>query len=179
MGSTKRPQNKCKSCGYTWYPRGKNLSSKCPNCGSQDVSIKWSWGGLAAVVIIGGALFSGGDDKPKDAATDIASKQSLSQQLEVTEVLAPIPDSKRESVPLPDDANASIIHKVETEAHPESLHLSAHQKLNTPLTPTTICASESNIFSRNNCEWRECAKPEFTDLAECIHKKPKEELLGG
>lgn len=31
---TKRPQNKCGSCGYTWYPKGSNLSRKCPSCGS-------------------------------------------------------------------------------------------------------------------------------------------------
>ena len=24
----------CWSCFYTWYPRGKNISLKCPNCGS-------------------------------------------------------------------------------------------------------------------------------------------------
>jgi hypothetical protein len=31
---TQRPQNECEACGYTWYPRGKNLSARCPNCGS-------------------------------------------------------------------------------------------------------------------------------------------------
>ncbi len=36
---TKRPKNVCGSCGYRWYPRGKNLSRKCPNCGSGSVSI--------------------------------------------------------------------------------------------------------------------------------------------
>lgn len=30
----KRAKNKCHACRYTWYPRGKNISSKCPNCGS-------------------------------------------------------------------------------------------------------------------------------------------------
>lgn len=40
MGNwTKRPQNRCKQCGYTWYPRGKSVSLRCPNCGSQDVGI--------------------------------------------------------------------------------------------------------------------------------------------
>lgn len=31
---TKRPQNRCGRCGDTWYPRGSNVSSKCPKCGS-------------------------------------------------------------------------------------------------------------------------------------------------
>ena len=33
--STKRPQNNCANCGYTWFPRGHNLSTKCPNCGAK------------------------------------------------------------------------------------------------------------------------------------------------
>jgi hypothetical protein len=36
---TKRPKNKCKDCGYTWYPRGKNLSRSCPECGSRNTTI--------------------------------------------------------------------------------------------------------------------------------------------
>jgi len=31
---TYRPQNMCWSCWYTWYPRGKDYSLRCPNCGS-------------------------------------------------------------------------------------------------------------------------------------------------
>src|SRR5262245_35281 len=34
-----RPQNTCGHCGYTWYPRGKDLSNKCPNCGSRSVGM--------------------------------------------------------------------------------------------------------------------------------------------
>lgn len=35
---TKRPENECRSCGRTWYPRGSDYSAKCPNCGSVDVA---------------------------------------------------------------------------------------------------------------------------------------------
>jgi hypothetical protein len=35
---TKRPQNYCGSCGYSWYPRGKSVSAACPRCGSEDVA---------------------------------------------------------------------------------------------------------------------------------------------
>jgi len=31
--STKRPLNSCSSCHYTWYPRGHNVSCRCPRCG--------------------------------------------------------------------------------------------------------------------------------------------------
>jgi hypothetical protein len=36
---TMRPKNQCNRCGYTWYPRGKNVSNKCPNCGSGAVQV--------------------------------------------------------------------------------------------------------------------------------------------
>ena len=64
---TKRPQNKCGKCGYTWYPRGKSVSLKCPSCGSAKV-------GLAGPGLLGGALFvgylllSGGQHPPPASA---------------------------------------------------------------------------------------------------------------
>ena len=39
---TKRPQNMCYNCWYTWYPRGKNISNVCPNCGNRNVGFDWS-----------------------------------------------------------------------------------------------------------------------------------------
>lgn len=36
---TKRPQNSCRRCNYLWYPRGKDVSSSCPRCGSGDVEL--------------------------------------------------------------------------------------------------------------------------------------------
>lgn len=36
---TKRPQNFCRSCGYSWYPRGKSRSAQCPQCGSPEVEL--------------------------------------------------------------------------------------------------------------------------------------------
>ena len=38
MRWTKRVQNRCKGCGDTWFPKGRNLSHKCPNCGSRNVT---------------------------------------------------------------------------------------------------------------------------------------------
>lgn len=46
---TIRRQNKCKSCGYTWYPRGKDISLKCPKCGSSSV-------GFSGLGVIGSIL---------------------------------------------------------------------------------------------------------------------------
>ena len=36
---TKRPQNACRRCNYTWYPRGKHVSHSCPRCGSREVEL--------------------------------------------------------------------------------------------------------------------------------------------
>lgn len=38
-GITYRPQNQCDVCNYTWHPRGKNVSLRCPACGARSVSI--------------------------------------------------------------------------------------------------------------------------------------------
>jgi hypothetical protein len=29
-----RPQNRCRACGHSWYPRGSNFSPRCPRCGA-------------------------------------------------------------------------------------------------------------------------------------------------
>jgi hypothetical protein len=34
---TQRPINKCRRCNNTWHPKGKNVSSVCPSCGSVEV----------------------------------------------------------------------------------------------------------------------------------------------
>lgn len=37
--STKRPRNACRGCGYSWYPRGKDVSLTCPNCKSGNIHL--------------------------------------------------------------------------------------------------------------------------------------------
>ena len=39
MGWTKRPQNFCRSCKHSWYPRGHNRSARCPECKSPEVEL--------------------------------------------------------------------------------------------------------------------------------------------
>ena len=34
-----RPLNRCGDCGYTWHPRGKNVSLACPACGSRNTKV--------------------------------------------------------------------------------------------------------------------------------------------
>lgn len=71
--NTKRPQNKCGSCGYTWYPRGGNLSAKCPKCGSSKTK-KMGIGIFGALLFA--YIFSGGNnhsDKNANVPTAIST----------------------------------------------------------------------------------------------------------
>jgi hypothetical protein len=57
--NTKRPLNRCTSCGKTWYPRGGNRSSRCPKCGSSKTKIAGlgiigTLGSLALMLVMGG-----------------------------------------------------------------------------------------------------------------------------
>lgn len=36
--ATKRDENCCLSCGRTWFPRGQDMSDRCPSCKSEDVT---------------------------------------------------------------------------------------------------------------------------------------------
>ncbi|XLZ71477.1 hypothetical protein ABT364_05775 [Massilia sp. SR12] len=78
MATTKRPQNKCKKCGYTWYPRGKRISLKCPNCGSNEVGFAGGGLGLVAAVVLGLLLFGG-----KKAPNEVASPPTASAPAEM------------------------------------------------------------------------------------------------
>ncbi|MGI4856486.1 MAG: hypothetical protein ACRYHA_06100 [Janthinobacterium lividum] len=60
---TLRPQNRCVACGYTWFPRGKSLSMRCPRCTREDIeevratpasAVRPKWGAvtLGAVLLI-------------------------------------------------------------------------------------------------------------------------------
>jgi len=85
-----RPQNRCSECGYTWFPRGRNTSRRCPGCGVVFSSVVGSrtnpattlllgCGGCAALVVgafcLLGLLVGSRDvpppDKPGDRAADL------------------------------------------------------------------------------------------------------------
>jgi hypothetical protein len=36
---TKRPQNQCRKCGHTWFPRGSDISVRCPECRSTATAL--------------------------------------------------------------------------------------------------------------------------------------------
>ncbi len=75
MAGTKNPKNRCKSCGDTWYPRGRSRSLKCPSCGSKEVETV-SGGGLFGLIIlvIAGVIFFGNnksETKPSEQDTSV------------------------------------------------------------------------------------------------------------
>ena len=53
--ATYRPKNECDRCGYTWHPRGKNRSLRCPSCGCRDV-IKYVPSSLPGKLLLTGIL---------------------------------------------------------------------------------------------------------------------------
>lgn len=48
----KRPGNRCERCGYTWSPRGHNLSATCPRCQSSRVKYNSSLGSTLFVLAV-------------------------------------------------------------------------------------------------------------------------------
>lgn len=79
--ATKRSQNKCRNCKYTWYPKGKNLSLKCPGCGGTDVGYAgmglFGQLGLGALVIGGFVIFSGGEKSVSSPSQDVKTPSGL------------------------------------------------------------------------------------------------------
>jgi hypothetical protein len=63
--STKRPLNICHSCNYTFYPRGKDVSPQCPQCGGNHVGMQLPWF-IRLIMFFLGFFFS----KPKPSRTD-------------------------------------------------------------------------------------------------------------
>lgn len=170
MATTKHPQNKCKSCGYTWYPRGKHLSIKCPNCGSSKTSTVSSWSGILIIGFIAYGIF-GNHQKPTEETQFNTTFEAKNQQnkSKITQINnSPTERLQNETLPEPKlGSKPEVHHKLKTQENIESL-----EKLH--LTPTIICINEDNFFSKNNCIWKECKKSEFSSLEECVNKKPKE-----
>jgi uncharacterized protein YecT (DUF1311 family) len=82
-----RPQNQCNACAYTWYPRGKHLSIRCPRCSSQNIEVvrppERSSSGCGPVVLVAilvlGAIFwatsrsGGGSSSPSSSAEPVVA----------------------------------------------------------------------------------------------------------
>ena len=60
--------NRCKNCGSTWFPRGFDLSRRCPNCESVDVDFTGRlYLGMLVVVAVAAGIFWA-SDRPHSGA---------------------------------------------------------------------------------------------------------------
>ena len=104
--ATQRPLNECNDCGDTWYARGRDLSHKCPYCGSTDVQYANN-GGCLGVLLVGLLILAGigaltGNDSPDPAPT----------QQETSEVRpAPAPPAAPPTLPTPPDLPAPPVQQ--------------------------------------------------------------------
>jgi hypothetical protein len=94
-------QNKCKKCSYTWYPRGKNLSMKCPSCGSAEVGFAGGGVVLAGLIVAGFVLFGGGKQTqptiPPEPSQTAASSSSADDGASVSQANRPLVDAGEQS----------------------------------------------------------------------------------
>lgn len=89
MASTKRPQNRCGACGYTWFPRGKNLSPQCPKCGSGKTKVV-GVGVLGVIGFVAVLIALGSNDKPKAPATETPNAAVLQEPIPSAPDLMPV-----------------------------------------------------------------------------------------
>ena len=87
--NTKRPLNRCTSCGKTWYPRGSNLSSRCPKCGSDKTKLA-GLGILGAVgSILIGLVMSGHSGNQNGSANSAVATQMIQSANDATIMAEP------------------------------------------------------------------------------------------
>lgn len=53
---SRRPTNRCHKCGYTWTPRGRNYSLRCPNC--QEPQLQAPGGCLGLLSSLAGCVIA-------------------------------------------------------------------------------------------------------------------------
>ncbi len=147
MRLTKRPQNKCGYCKYTWYPRGKNISKKCQNCGSDDVRKATSWTSIAIVVFLIYVFAHKEEHKNIEPAT--LEDYQKTESANVIHSTKPIIIENKNSSPK-NNSNANNL---------------------TNQSPAAICEEQNKIFPTKNCLERQCKTEEFKHSLECSNVK--------
>lgn len=111
MAKTLRPQNRCSQCGYTWHPRGKNLSLRCPKCGHKDVKIV-SGTAATAIGLLGWFIFAYFDKSPAPPAL-VPAPVIIESQVPVTSADA-IGEAQPSSITTPGYDSASQVEGPES-----------------------------------------------------------------
>lgn len=79
---TKRPLNKCGSCGHTWYPKGRSVSVQCPRCRSSQTKRAGAGIGGGIVILVLIALVGIGTRKGDPSNGDVVRPEAASQPAE-------------------------------------------------------------------------------------------------
>ncbi len=166
MATTKRSQNKCKKCGYTWYPRGKSISLKCPSCGSSEVGFTGSGIGIIALIVVGAVIFSGNKK-------ETTSQEPLTQPA-TTKVLVPLERQTDQLEPVPDHA-ADSESSSNVPVHSDSENSEKADEQAEASSATSECANDNNNIPVN-CSTAECTNSPSTQLKCQSQHAPKNEL---
>ena len=188
MAATKRSQNKCKDCRYTWYPRGKDLSRECPNCKSTNVTFAGPGLGsiLLGLVIVGAAaVFFGGNKKSEEApipAPTPAPVEQLSSPIAIepthSNLPAPINTPAPVVAPQVDNRIQEAAGKQTTTAEPladnerivtqEELDKMKARAVEQAKAQLSACATnDGSAEARESCIKAACAQVEDGKIEQC------------
>jgi predicted RNA-binding Zn-ribbon protein involved in translation (DUF1610 family) len=123
---TKRPLNKCGSCGHTWYPKGRSVSIQCPRCHSSQTKRAGAGIGGGIVILVLIALVSIGTRKGNPSNGDVVRPEAASQPAE-TAATTPggaepitasgLPVRRQFSLPAASEPLASAVVTTSGQAH--------------------------------------------------------------
>lgn len=194
MSTTKRIENKCMDCEYTWFPRGKDLSIKCPNCGNRNIgfsSIGRSGMGysirrllskglmIIGVVIIGFVAFA-----PR-AEKEAPSTKSLVTETEPAASGTELPPSAAprlmnsivasEEIAPPQTISVQPLPMAENERVVTEGELMLSKKvLAESLLALQACGDSTDDESKSHCIALQCAKAELAPTPACMDMQAKE-----
>jgi hypothetical protein len=115
MGATKRPLNKCGSCGHTWYPKGRSVSVRCPVCKSSETKVAGPGIGVA-VLVIAALVFLGsrGSNHPASTSEQVEVQPQAAVDVRASEPMASLNDANLTgSSPIAGSDAASLTTSVE------------------------------------------------------------------
>jgi predicted RNA-binding Zn-ribbon protein involved in translation (DUF1610 family) len=194
MSTTKRIENKCMDCEYTWFPRGKDLSIKCPNCGNRNIgfsSLGRSGMGysmrrllskslmILGVVVIGFVAFGPRAEKEAPSAKSLATETEPTAS--VTE--RPPPAAPRlknfivpnEEITPPQTISTQPLPMAENERVVTEGELKLSKKvLAESLLALQACGDSTDDESKSHCIALQCAKAELAPTPACMDMQAKE-----
>lgn len=195
MSTTKRIENKCMDCEYTWFPRGKDLSIKCPNCGNRDIgfsSIGRSGMGysmrrllskslmIIGVVIIGFVAFGPRAEKEAPSTKSLATKAEPAASFTETSPPSAAPRSKNfietnEEIAPPQAISAQPLPMAENERVVTEDELKLNKRvLAESLLVLQACDDSTDDDSKSRCIALQCAKAELAPTPACMDRQAKE-----